>query len=297
MGITAILVTFNRVKYLQESIPALLNQSVELDSIIVVNNNSTDDTLKYLDTLSKNSKIKILNLKKNVGGAGGFNAGLKMAYLTTDSSDFWLLDDDTIADQDAALEFINAGNLLKHNYGFLSSNVRWIDGTSAVMNRPMPASDWNEPTDLGLIKLKYATFVSALINRSAVSKLGLPISDFFIWSDDTEFTLRISQTFDSYFVPLSKVTHKIVMNSGVDIVTDDSDRIGRYFYSIRNRLYIAKNYGSSRETFKGILSPIFTFFMVLFKSKNKRKKLLVILKGFNQGLFFNPKIEKVEEEK
>ena len=37
-----------------------------------------------------------------------------------------------------------------------------------------------------------ATFVSLFIKAETIRKVGLPIKDFFIWSDDLEYTRRIS---------------------------------------------------------------------------------------------------------
>ena len=75
--IAAIIVTFNRKDLLVECIDNLKKQTIKLSEIIVVNNNSNDGTKEILTTIKG---ITVINLEKNIGGAGGFNIGLRYAY-------------------------------------------------------------------------------------------------------------------------------------------------------------------------------------------------------------------------
>ena len=76
-----IIVTYNRKELLKESIEALINQTNKNFDLLIVDNASTDNT--YNDIVSKyeSDKIKYINTQKNLGGAGGFNFGLKRAIL------------------------------------------------------------------------------------------------------------------------------------------------------------------------------------------------------------------------
>ena len=63
MRVTAVVVTYNRLKLLKECIEALLAQTYPEMDILVVNNNSTDGTQEYLDELTgKNKKVKNLDV-------------------------------------------------------------------------------------------------------------------------------------------------------------------------------------------------------------------------------------------
>ncbi|MBI1933772.1 MAG: glycosyltransferase [Ignavibacteriales bacterium] len=75
--ICAVVVTYNRLKLLQECIEALKNQTIKLDEIIVVNNNSKDGTTEWLDKQKDLTNIH----QENLGGAGGFQNGMKEAYI------------------------------------------------------------------------------------------------------------------------------------------------------------------------------------------------------------------------
>lgn len=286
--IAAIVVTYNRKILLEETIEALLNQTVKLDEIIIVNNCSTDGTESVLEKYKES--ISIINLERNIGGAGGFNNGLKYAYEKGHSL-FWIMDDDTIAEQDALEKLIYPYNKLKDdNIGFLCSNVSWIDGTPCLMNIPVLDGIFNEKLSDNLIKVKSATFVSMLITREAINNCGYPIKEFFIWADDTEFTQRIGKKFNNYMVIDSTVIHKMNVNLGADIVSD-KNRLERYFYAFRNRFYIGRRNGV-KSLVKYLIRTLLTIIKIIAKSqKFKFKKVFILLKGTLAGLFFFPKVE------
>ena len=82
MKIATIIVTYNRIELLKKSISAHLSQSKQSDVILVVNNASTDGTAIYLSELENRFKnIRVVNLKENTGGAGGFYHGLSFLLV------------------------------------------------------------------------------------------------------------------------------------------------------------------------------------------------------------------------
>lgn len=289
--IAAIIVTFNRKDLLVECIDNLKKQTIKLSEIIVVNNNSNDGTKEILTTIKG---ITVINLEKNIGGAGGFNIGLRYAY-EKGYDFFWAMDDDTMANNDALQALVVEYNILsqKENIGFLSSNVLWVDKTPCFMNVPVVNQVFNEYADRGVLKIKSTSFVSLFLTRHALKECGLPIKEFFIWGDDWEFTKRISEKFNNYFVGKSIVVHKMKNNSPADIV-NDTNRIDRYFYDYRNRIYVNKNDGM-KYLIKHILKIMFTIIEIVLKSPGKKlKRIGILLKGTLMGIIFNPKIEYFE---
>ncbi|MFT8312119.1 MAG: glycosyltransferase family 2 protein, partial [Sporolactobacillus sp.] len=239
--VACIIVTYNRLTFLKECIDAVSTQSYPVNSIIVVNNNSNDGTAEYLKTIV-DDRLTTLNLKENIGGAGGFYKGVEAAYLNTNDDYYWLMDDDTIPEINCLEELINGAQSLNGQFGFLASNPVWLDGTPNLMNIPKPAKVWNSPVDKNLIQIKCATFVSVLLNSEVVKQVGLPYKEFFIWSDDIEYTMRIEENMPGYFVGKSRAVHKTKNNVGSDIVTDGPERIARYFYAYRNYFFTQKKF-------------------------------------------------------
>ena len=145
--VIAVVVTYNRKKLLKEAIEALLNQDHNNCDILVVDNASTDGTKEYIDELLKNTRVHYENTGANLGGAGGFNYGMKRACQM--GCDFiWVMDDDCIVHKDTLTELLNADKQLNGNYGFLSSKVLWKDGNICKMNIQKVSlikkvTDWN----------------------------------------------------------------------------------------------------------------------------------------------------------
>lgn len=293
LKVGAVVVTFNKCEYLKENIQHLLEQSYPLTTILVVDNHSDDNTQSYMQQIIKiNSRIKYLRLTHNSGGAGGFHDGLKQLLETTDVDLAWLMDDDTMPTDGALLNLIIAAKHLKDKFGFLASNVRFTDNHAALMNVPRTTNDWNESLDLGLIKIKTSTFVSFLVSRQVVEEIGLPIKDFFIWSDDTEYSSRISKRYPSYLVPKSIIIHKMKVNRGVSFnQEDDLQRLPRYFYSFRNNLYIEKQNG--RISYLRYIASICLQILIMpFRHVPYRwRKLGILIHGLVAGLTFHPTID------
>lgn len=290
--ICAVVVTYNRKQLLQECLDAL-RKNKDVSAIVVVNNNSTDGTKEYLDSLDKNFYI-IKNSTKNLGGAGGFSVGMKVAYTKTNADYFWIMDDDTIPTETAGKELIEKARLLDDNFGFLCSNVRWTDFSAC--NIPMTTKKWPELAQEGLVGVSQGTFVSVLVSRNTVKKYGVPTKELFIWGDDTEYTVRITQDLPSYFVSSSLVMHKTKNNlANVTIKNDSVNRINRYFYLYRNLIYINKKYKSKKSTVKLFIYYLIFALRVLISSQNKKwKRFSVIIKGIFTGISFDPAIEYIK---
>lgn len=299
-NIAAIVVTYNRSSLLRECIEALKCSSIAVD-IVVVNNASTDNTEEMLRSEIENKTIVYYNTGKNLGGAGGFYFGMKKAY-ELGYEYLWLMDDDTIVCENSLGTLFDAGKKLHNNFGFLSSIALWTDGTECKMNQHTIADDWNDSKKLiqeGIVPVRAATFVSFLVRRETVKKVGYPIKEYFIWGDDTEYSQRISvkHKIPSFLVTDSVVVHKMKENQWTNKFTEieDKQRVDRMYYSIRNDICTYKRL-NSKVFVKFILFMILTFGEVLFKkNKYKFRKLSVILKASIAGLFFFPKIESVEQ--
>ncbi|MBR3306126.1 MAG: glycosyltransferase family 2 protein [Lachnospiraceae bacterium] len=291
MRVNAVVVTYNRLDLLKRSIGALLEQTFCLNRIIIVNNASTDGTRDYLKNISKDNRIIVLNLKKNLGGAGGFYHGIKRAY-EEDCDYVWIMDDDTIAKDDALEKLIDAADVLKEKQvGFLASNVLWKDDSPCVMNVSRTVSVWNEYIKQGIIEVSHTSFVAMLIPAKVVKDVGLPIKEYYIWGDDGEYSTRILRSgYHGYSVGGSTVHHHMKENIGVDIMTTPKDRIDRFFYFYRNNTVTDKMRGPfllcRRLLYHGYLMT-----KILFgRTDHKMTKIKTVVKATISGLFMRVRI-------
>lgn len=234
-SVAAVVVTYNRLELLKEGIAALQKQTYAHLQIIVVNNGSTDGTADWLA-----AQPDVLTLSQaNVGGAGGFFTGMKYA-AEHDFDLVWIMDDDVIPRPDALEELIRA-YFAKPDIGFVCSQVIGLDDKPMNIPEVDPrvthegSSAFYDLASRGMVKVSKATFVSLLICGATLRKYGLPIKEYFIWGDDTEFTLRISSRLDSYLVTSSVVLHKRSLQTAVTFLTETNPtRLGFYFYMYRN---------------------------------------------------------------
>lgn len=292
----AIVVTYNRKALLRENIEALLAQTCKdkLD-IIIINNASTDGTEEYISDYIDNKSVIHINTGANLGGAGGFQYGIR--YAAENGYDFvWVMDDDCMPTPNALEVFLKWDIRFKGNYGFLSSKVLWKDNSLCTMNiqretMTKNVSDFSHEA----VEVVMASFVSLFIPVKVIKEVGLPIKEFFIWTDDWEYTRRISKKYKCYLITSSVVIHKSASNIGANIATDTVDRLDRYNYLYRNDVYLYR-----REGLKGFCYEFIRLnshmLRVLLKAKdNKGKRISYIFKGTKEGLEFHPEIEYVKK--
>ena len=76
----AVVVTYNRKELLQKNVEALLAQTLRnvLD-ILIIDNASTDGTREAIGDQIDKGEVCYYNTKANLGGAGGFSYGIKIA--------------------------------------------------------------------------------------------------------------------------------------------------------------------------------------------------------------------------
>ncbi len=187
-NICAVVVTFNRLTFLKECISGLLNQTCDLQKIIIVNNGSTDGTSEYLNSV-KSDKIEIIT-QENCGGAGGFHTGIKSAYQQNFEW-IWVMDDDVEPAKDCLEKLFLYKEISKciHPLRIFSDNgevFKWEHYFNP--ETCMPILHHN----VSLQHKEYcfvntACFEGMLINRDIVEKIGFPKKEYFIAGDDTEY--------------------------------------------------------------------------------------------------------------
>jgi len=250
--------------------------------------------------------IHYVRMHENTGGAGGFYEGVKRGYKKGHNW-LWLMDDDTIA-AETALQYLIEGKdyiALHHNFqiGFLCSNILWLNNKTHVMNIPvvrtvLKGTPFTEcyTRQSPFLVIQSCSFVSVLINRQVINKIGLPIKEFFIWGDDVEYTSRItSHDFIGLFNLNSIAYHKTKENHGVNPLIDKKQNAWRYFYSRRNKLFIYKKNNKKLKCIFLILKNIISDIFKISKRKDSRFIFFkYITKGYLNGIFFNPKIDKLK---
>ena len=285
--IAAVVVTYNRLPLLRQCLAALTAQTAQGLTIFLIDNASTDGTAEAIRAMDLPNLV-YRNTGKNLGGAGGFAYGVREAALAGYDA-LWLMDDDTLPTPTALEALLQADRALQGRYGWLSSRALATDGTDQPMNlqRVTPYKDLPN-FDGERIPAVMASFVSLFLRTETVRQYGLPIAEFFIWSDDWEYTRRISREQPCYVVPASRVVHAMQNPGIVNIAADVPARWARYRYFYRNDVVLYR-----REGLRGwlwLLAKDAWHTVQVLRSPQGRKawRIGIIWKGFAAGVAFHP---------
>ncbi|MDW6025922.1 glycosyltransferase family 2 protein [Mesorhizobium sp. BAC0120] len=298
--IFAIIVTFNRKDLLHECLTKVSAQTRTCDKIVVIDNESTDGTFEML-TQDWRDCVEIHSLPKNVGAAGGFNIGMRIAYQG--GADFlWVMDDDVIPEADA-LECLLAANDVLRDQGrsvpFLMSVARSPNGmvtnvpTIDKRHNQQAYENWPALLEHKMVPVRRATFASILLPRDTLQTHGLPIASMFIWGEDTEYTLRVTTEHSGYLVGDSKVVHVRQLNGMIDIKKEQNAyRVSYFLHYFRNRLYTFRKYSGRRAAidFTIRLLPL----MLALCASRQFAKARIVLSGILTGWLYDPTIEQAD---
>lgn len=236
-----VIVTYNRLNLLKECIENVNKQTKKIDKVIIVNNASTDGTEEYLDRYVSDDRYCIINAKVNGGGAYGFYEGLKVA-VQSEIDWVLLIDDDAILDEFYIENINNHVEKNKNIYAF--SGVVKTEGIITTQHRTINSSKYcYKPTDVSEELYKepyflcdYASFCGLIVSKELVQKIGLPLKDYFIWCDDSEYSMRIAEHSKIMNVNSAILNHKTFLDRKNSIV------LWKDYYGIRNRIDMVKRH-------------------------------------------------------
>ena len=241
MNICALVVTHNRPGDLLRCLDGLARQTRSVDAVLVVDNASGPATALALET---RAGFQVLRLPTNLGGAGGFAAGLR--WSTAHGYDWtWMMDDDAIPQPTALAELVPS---MEHHDGELVALASCVVPDSGVAPPKLSAG--------GEIEIDRAMFVGFAAPKRVVDEIGFPREDFFIYTDDTDYCWRIQRAGGRVLrVHASVVLHMDWASTGgnVELTLFGRRRLlyprvagWKKYYLARNRLLAARPHSARR---------------------------------------------------
>ncbi|TCD54164.1 glycosyltransferase [Alloscardovia theropitheci] len=289
LRVAAVVVSFNRELLLKECLDGLSAQTYPLARTIVVDNASTDNSVDVI----KNhfSKPQLVQLNENVGGAGGFAAGIAMAVHDCDIDYVWIMDDDTIPTPTALEKLVDAiDDCVKINDErpvIVGSKAIWVDGREHLMNKPR-LRQWIQrgPKTLahsaGSYQARTFSFVSCCIDAEEIrARKALPISAYFLWNDDFEYSTRLLKNRIGYYIPESIVEHRTKVFG-----SSNADPGARFRFEVRNKRWLFKY---SRSNFTALervyylLGTAKRWVGTLIRSSNKKALISFARQGWKEA--------------
>lgn len=236
--ISIIIVNYNGKKWLKKLFDSLLCQTYKNFEIIFVDNNSSDDSIEFLEKNYKDKRIKIIKSIENSGFAGGNNIGIKEArgeYLYLLNNDTWVEKDiiektikffeksDKIATIQTKIQLMNEDNKIDSAGSFWSnSTLLYHYGT----NKDSNLEKYNE---------KYKVFTtkaaSVFIRKSVLDEIGAFDDDFWAYYEETDLNHRMwIAGYECWYYPVSTCYHA---NGGTSL-TFSNDII--QFHNFKNKI-------------------------------------------------------------
>lgn len=290
MKICAVIVTYNRYNKLVKTLSAFDNQIIFPDKVFVVNNHSTDKTYSFLEkwaiTNDKYTK-EVINLRANLGGSGGFYAGL-MEAVKQGYDWIWVSDDDAYPATDAFQQvhhYLRSNN--SNQLAAICGMVFYEKGIDYSHRRNM-YSEGLKVLDIQSTKEDYKkeefeinvfSYVGTVLNREAIELMGYPKKDYFIWCDDTEHSLRLSKYGKIMCVPSIKIFHDIGVSTVYGLSWKD-------YYGERNKLEMYKsNFSKPIFMWQIMRSNLRVIKYLITGDFQKAKLLYAAISDFKKGKF------------
>ncbi|MCS3842093.1 glycosyltransferase family 2 protein [Microbacterium sp. AK031] len=295
VSVAAIVVTFNRLEKLKTVIASIEAQSHPVETLFVIDNASTDGTADYLAALTSTVPLKVVTMTENSGGAGGFSEGMLRGYASG-ADHVWIMDDDCYPKTDALATLISgfegAVEELGADVPFACSVVEFTDGSICEMNNPVPTWDWARLLVKGQnnVMVTACSFVSVLIPRWAIAEYGLPYAEYFIWFDDREYTLRLTERCPGVQVMDSRVVHDMGDNRGVNFAMVDRKSLWKFSYGVRNEA----SWQLHHRGFLNFLEFGARLFVSLHRGRVPLDLRARLLAKWLRGITFNPLVAHVD---
>lgn len=288
--VTVIIVNWNGWEDTIECLESLFQINYPKYQIIVVDNHSQDDSVKRIKEYAKKRKLIIILNDENYGFAEGNNIGIKYAQENFNPDYILLLNNDTVVDKDFLNELVNAGEnddtigiLGPKIYFYDAPNVIWSAGCKISWKLARGIQIGSGELDQGQYdeqkEVEYVSGSAFLIKTNAIKKIGLMDKNYFLYFEESDWTLRANQAgYKSLYVPSAKIWHKISRSGG-----GISKPIGLY-YITRNRWIFMKKWAKKSDYYIFIIyQTVGAIILPITLSIYYRNTSL--LKAYYQGLW------------
>jgi len=193
--IAIVILTWNGLAFTRRCLQSLKLEALPPGvTVIVVDNGSTDGTVKYLRSLPA---ITLIENGKNLGYARAVNIGINAA---DQDADIVLLNNDVELIEADWLDRLSAAARSNGDFGVLGVKIVRDDGTLQHCGAYLPLDTcWGQQlgggeVDVGqyggITECESVVFACTYIKRSVFERIGLLSEDFFAYFEDTDFCLR-----------------------------------------------------------------------------------------------------------
>lgn len=216
--VAVVIPNWNGRAFIGECLDALRHQQEIKPRIIVVDNNSTDDSVDFITT--NYPEVVLIRMPENVGFSRAVNAGMRAAA----DCDIALLNNDAVPAVDWLHKLMNALNE-NPEYTFAASKVLFQNSSGKIDSAGDGYTPWgmvfahgHDENDDGRFDTQREVFAAcacaALYRREAIDDVGLFEENFFAYYEDVDWSFRARlRGYRCLFVPGAVVYHRYSASS------------------------------------------------------------------------------------
>lgn len=264
--VSIVIVTWNNEKDIVDCVNSLLKQSYPTEEIIIVDNLSSDNTVKIIEEKFKDfKKVNLIKSDRNTFFTGGHNMGMKAA-MQKDIDFLAIINPDTKADSDWIEKSIEVA-LPDKQIGMVGPKIKFwknkfegkINSAGMIYDGFMQGYDRGfEEEDKGqydeIEEVKAVTGAAILFRVKMLKEIGLFWTPLKMYLEDLEISIRArKQGWKIIYTPFTTVHHKWMQSTNQSKIIKLNDwkmrnwlYIAMRHYSFKSKLAVLKEYVKSR---------------------------------------------------
>ncbi len=306
ISVCVVTVTYGkRLEYVKRVVCAALNED-NVSNVVVVDNGSSRQPIFEEDS------VFVVGLNKNFGSAFGYKEGIKKALSLTHITHVWLLDDDNVPRKGSLNKllchlntFSDSSNKLVQSYRpyFLTHKKIFssggnldhqkidncfLDFTLSKIRKIFFNRREMSERNIDVVTTKYTQYGGLLLSREAISQVGLPRDDYFLYADDSEYTYRLTRSGYSIDIIKSSVVEDIDLSwnyvesprlkklRSFAYLAMGSDF--RVYYSVRNSRRFEIDYFETNRFLSSVNKYVYLtlmFLVAVYTNRLSRFKLII----------------------
>lgn len=297
--VIVLILSYNGKTLLKEAINSYLANDYSNFEVTIIDNGSTDGTMNWVQANYPN--VTVLRIDENMGYSGGFNFGLRYAFIQK-NADYVLITNNDVrsdrkvihnlvetAEKDNSIGFVT-GKVYFYDHpeilqsvGFYEDQLKWIGGHLGNQEKDLGQYDQIE-------ERAFSDDIFMLVKRELYEDTEGYDTNFQFQAEQFDWQIRAKKMgYKLYFTPYAKIWHKVSFTIG-------RSSPFKQYHDTRNSLIVRLKHRD-----KNFLKPYFSWYLknkvaipfVKNLAKGKIQMSFYTLKGFLSALIWGFQNKKI----